>query len=65
MREVTTKLFTEYSSQNKEKLLNFIKNKKMHYYFLIVLSKLRTNNRFQQKNQIIKKLCNFITDFLL
>ncbi len=64
MREITTKLFTEYSSQNKEKLLNFIKNKKMHYYFLIVLSKLRTNNRFQQKNQIIDLLGDILNDIL-
>ena len=36
----------------------------MHYYFLIVLSKLRTNNRFQQKNQIIDLLGDILNDIL-
>ena len=56
MREVIYKLFTEYSKPGEDKLLQYIKNKDTHNYFLILLSKLRTNNRFQQKAPLIDLL---------
>ena len=65
MREITYKLFQEYSKDNGDKLLNYIKNeKKTHYFFLIILSKLRTNNRFQQKTELIDLLGIILNEIL-
>ena len=64
MREVIYKLFTEYSKAGEDKLLEFIKNKDTHNYFLILLSKLRTNNRFQQKAPLIELLGTILNKIL-
>ena len=65
MREITYKLFQEYSKDNGDKLLNYIKNeKKTHNFFLIILSKLRTNNRFQQKTELIDLLGIILNEIL-
>ena len=64
MREVIYKLFTEYSKPGEDKLLEYIKNKDTHNYFLILLSKLRTNNRFEQNTDIIDLLGKILLNIL-
>ena len=64
MREITNKLFVEYTEKGKEKLLNYIKNRKTHYFFLTILSRLRTNNRFKQSAQLINLLGDILLDIL-
>lgn len=66
MREITYKLFHEYTKTNGDKLLNYIrKEKETHNFFLILLSKLRTNNRFQQKNELIDLLGLILNEILV
>ena len=64
MREELYTLFREYSKDGEEKLLEFIKNKDIHNYFLVLLSKLRTNNRFKQKPPLIDLLGIIINKIL-
>ena len=64
MRGIMNRLFENNDMNDQDKLLNYMKNKKMHISFLIVLSKLRTNNRFQQKRQIIDLLGTILNDIL-
>ena len=64
MRGIMNRLFENNEMKDQDKLLNYMKNKKMHNSFLIVLSKLRTNNRFQQKKQIIDLLGTILNDIL-
>jgi hypothetical protein len=56
MREVTYKLFENYTKEGEKELLKLIEDNRTFYFFLILLSKLRTNNRFQQDNQLIDLL---------
>ena len=56
MRIVTYDIFNKYSSESEKRLLEYIEDTETHHYFLILLSKLRTNNRFQQNNQLIDLL---------
>ena len=56
MREVTYKLFENYTKEGEKELLKLIEDNRTYYFFLILLSKLRTNNRFQQDNQLIDLL---------
>ena len=44
--------------------MEYINNTKMHQYFLILLSKLRTNNRYQQKKEMIEFLGNILNIIL-
>ena len=64
MRETTYKIFSKYSNELEIKLKNFIKNKKTHSFFLILLSKLRTNNRFQQNVELIDLLGIILNNIL-
>ena len=64
MRGIMNRLFENNDMKDQDKLLNYMKNKKMHNSFLIVLSKLRTNNRFQQTAQIIELLGTILNDIL-
>ena len=56
MREVTYKLFENYRKEGEKELLKLIEDNRTYYFFLILFSKLRTNNRFQQDNQLIDLL---------
>ena len=56
IREVTYKLFEKYSKEGEKELLKLIEDSRTFYFFLILLSKLRTNNRFQQDTQLIDLL---------
>ena len=53
LRERLYKLFNKYNDEDSKILLSYINDTKLHYYFLILLSKLRTNNRFQQEEKLI------------
>ena len=64
MRETIYKLFNEYAKSGEEKLLEFIKNRDTHNYFLILLGKLGTNNRFQQKDPLIDLLGKILNKIL-
>ena len=66
LRETLYKLFKKYDEEGKNKISEYIKKyNDLHYYFLILLSKLRTHNRFQKEKQLIDFLgetFNFILD---
>ena len=65
LRELIYKIFSGYSKELENKILKYINNTKIHNYFIILLSKLRTNNRFQQNNELIDllgKILNIILD---
>ena len=53
MREITYKLIEEYSEEGRSKLLKYIKNQKTHNYFLILLKRIRSNNKFHPTPQFI------------
>ena len=67
MRDLINKFFdmnrtTEES--DKEQLLKFIEDPKTHELFLIILSKLRTNNRFCRDKPLIELLSDIIIKIL-
>ena len=64
MREVTYKLFEKYSKEGEKQLLKYIEDKRTYVFFLIILSKLRTNNRFKQDNELIDLLGNILNQIL-
>ena len=53
LRERLYRIFKEYNEDDSKKILTYIKDTKVHYYFLLLLSKLRTNNRFKQDEKLI------------
>ena len=65
MRNTCYRIFNQYNPEDEKRLFDYISDKKMHRFFLIVLSKLRTNNRFEQSDQVINllgKTLNHILD---
>jgi hypothetical protein len=65
LRELLYKLFNKFEEEKSEKIKEYIMNERMHKQFLILLSKLRTNNRYQQSKIMIDflgKLLNMILD---
>ncbi len=65
MREKLYKLFEEFKEEEKNKISDYIKDNRTHVYFLILLSKLRTNNRFKQDERLINflgEILNYILD---
>ena len=65
LRELLYKLFTQYDQETAKKIMEYIKDAEIHKYFLIVLSKLRTNNRYEQSKTMIDflgKILNIILD---
>ena len=60
MREITNKLFDNYTKEGEKELLKLIGDNRTYHFFLIILSKLRTNNRFQQDSQLIDLLGNIL-----
>ena len=65
MRELLYKLFIQYDPETAKKIMEYIKDTEMHKYFLILLSKLRTNNRYEQSKTMIDflgKILNIILD---
>ena len=55
-RNTLVKLFSSYSIEGEKEILNRLSNTKIHKFFLIVLSKLRTNNRFEQNDNVVQLL---------
>ena len=65
LRETLTKLFHEFDTEKAKKIQEYIKNNKMHRYFLILLSKLRASNKYEQSKTLIDflgELLNYILD---
>ena len=68
MRELIYKLFDNNKTMNpddKNQLREYVKNEQTHELFLIVLSKLRTNNRFCRDKpsiELLAELLNMILD---
>ena len=56
MRIIMYSLFENFDEEKKNKLLEYIEDKRVYVFFLIVLSKLRTNNRFKQEEILINLL---------
>ena len=66
MRETLYRLFEKYNDEDINKINIYIEDKRTYFFFLILLSKLRTNNRFEQKEQLIDflgKILNKILDY--
>ena len=64
MREILYKLFETYEQEKADKLMSFIKNSKTHRFFLILLSKLRTRNRYLQTKIMIDLLGKILNNIL-
>ena len=64
MREILYKLFSKYEQDKTIKIKEYIKNVKVHSYFLILLSKLRTNNRYEQSKAMIDFLGSILNTIL-
>ena len=63
MRELINKFFDmnkQTDNDDKKQLLEYVKDEKTHELFLIVLSKLRTNNRFCREKYIIELLSDIL-----
>ena len=50
--------------EDRDKLLEYLKDERTHELFLIVLSKLRTNNRFCREKSLIELLADIIINIL-
>ena len=64
MRETLYKLFEKYNDETRDKVEEYIKDERTYYFFLILLSKLRTNNRFEQGQQLIEFLGRIMISIL-
>ena len=64
LREILFRFFSNYEQESAERIMGYIKNTKMHEYFLILLSKLRTNNRYEQSKEMIDFLGNILNIIL-
>ena len=67
MRELIYKFFDMNKVTNNEErkqLLEYIKDEKAHELFLIVTSKLRTNNRFCRENHLIELISEIVSKIL-
>ena len=67
MRELVYKLFDNNKTttlEDKKQLKEYVNNEKTHELFLIVLSKLRTNNRFCRDKPTIELLSELLTVIL-
>ena len=64
LRELLYKLFKEYDSEKAKKIKEYLMNAKIHSYFLILLSKLRTNNRYEQDKIMIDFLGDILNNIL-
>ena len=60
-----SKLFEKYEEEKSNKIKEYIKNIKMHEYFLILLSKSRSKNNYDQSKILIDffgDILNYILD---
>ena len=64
MRETLYKLFEKYNDETRDKVGEYIKDERTYYFFLILLSNLRTNNRFEQGQQLIEFLGKIMISIL-
>jgi hypothetical protein len=64
MRETLYKLFEKYDDEGKNKIDGYIKDERTYFFFLILLSKLRTNNRFEQGKKLIEFLGKIMISIL-
>ena len=65
LREMLSKLFEKYEEEKSNKIKEYIKNIKMHEYFLILLSKSRSKNNYDQSKILIDffgDILNYILD---
>ena len=65
LRELLYKLFNKFEIEKSVKIMEYLENENMHYFCLILMSKLRANNKFQQNKVMIDflgKLLNIILD---
>ena len=63
MRELTIKFFDmnkQTDIDDKKQLLEYIKDERTHEFFLIIVSKLRTNNRFCREKSLIELLSDLL-----
>ena len=63
MRELTNKFFDmnkQTDIDDKKQLLEYIKDERTHELFLIIVSKLRTNNRFCREKSLIELLSDIL-----
>ena len=65
MREITYRLFTIYSNEDKNKLFEYFEDDRVYAFFLILLLKLRTSTRFKQNNELIDLLGNILNKILI
>ena len=56
MRNTLNNLFLKYTEEDSQKMKKFIKNNLTHKLFLIILSKLRTGNRYNLEEKLINLL---------
>ena len=67
MRELIYKFFDlnrQTDIDDKKHLLEYLKDEKTHELFLILLSKLRTNNRFCREKPLIELLSDILNSIL-
>ena len=67
MRELTIKFFDmnkQTDIDDKKQLLEYIKDERTHEFFLIIVSKLRTNNRFCREKHIIELVSEILLTIL-
>ena len=67
MRDLINKFFDlnrTTDESDREQLLNYIEDQKTHELFLIILSKLRTNNRFCRDKSVIELLSQILNKIL-
>lgn len=67
MRELIYKFFDMNKvtdNEDRKQLLEYIKDEKTHELFLIVLSKLRTNNRFCREKHLIELVSEILLTIL-
>ena len=64
LRELLYKLFKEFEKEKSQKIFEYIIDEKVHHFFLILLSKLRTNSRYDQDKVMIDFLGNILNYIL-
>ena len=64
LRELLYKLFKEFDIDKSKKIFEYILDKRIHPFFLILLSKLRTNSGYDQNKEMIDFLGNILNYIL-
>ena len=64
LRECLYKLFKEFDKEKSQKIFEYIMDENVHFFFLILLSKLRTNSRYDKDKVMIDFLGNILNYIL-